>query len=100
MLTKNLLLVAGIVLAGFAIWYFSAIFLYIIIAGIIALIGQPIDRFYTTYLRFGKFALSPTLSALLAFLTLFLGFFLLAVFFIPLIAEETKIISSLDRDAI
>src|SRR6185503_14318948 len=44
--------------------------------------------------------LSSTLSALLAFLTLFLGFFLLAVFFIPLIVEETKIISSLDRDTI
>lgn len=100
MRNKNLLLAAGIVLTGFAVWYFSAIFLYIIIAGIIALIGQPIDRFYTNYLHFGNFKLSPTLSALLAFLTLFLGFFLLAIFFIPLVMEEAKILSSLDRTTI
>ncbi|MBI3500743.1 MAG: AI-2E family transporter [Bacteroidetes bacterium] len=86
--------------AGLIVWYFKTIFIYIIIAGILSLIGQPIDRFYTKHLRFGKFKLSPTLSAALAFLTLFLVFFLLAIFFIPLIAEETKIISSLDRDTI
>jgi predicted PurR-regulated permease PerM len=43
--------------------------------------------------------MGATLSAGLAFLTLFLVFFLLAVFFIPLVMEETAIISSLDRDA-
>ena len=100
MKNKNLLLIVLAVLTGFAVWFFWHIFIYIIIAGILALIGQPIDRFYTKHIRFGNFKPSPTLSALLAFLTLFLGFFLLAVFFIPLIVEETKIISSLDRDAI
>lgn len=83
--------------AGLCIWYFSHIFVYIIIAGILSLIGQPIDRFYSKF-SLGKFRLSQTLSAALAFLTIFSIFFLLAIFFIPLITEEARILSSLDRE--
>jgi len=97
MKNKNILLILLLALAGLAAWYFWHIFIYIIIAGIIALIGQPIDRFYTKYLRFGNFKLSPTLSAGLAFITLFAVFFLLAIFFVPLVLEETALFASLDR---
>ena len=100
MKNKNLLLLLLLVVGGFSVWYFWHIVIYIIIAGILALIGQPIDRFYTKYLRFGYFKLSPTLSAGLAFLTLFLGFFLLAIFFVPLITEEAGILSSIDRKTV
>lgn len=86
--------------AGFAVWYFWHIVIYIIIAGILALIGQPIDRFYTKHLRFRNFKLSQTLSAALAFFTLFLALFLLTIFFVPLVMEEVRIISSLDRNTI
>lgn len=47
----------------------------------------------------GKIKLPPTLSAALAFLTLFLIFFLLGIFFMPLFTEEARIFSSIDRDA-
>ena len=97
---KNLLLLFLLAVAGFSMWYFWHIVIYIIIAGILALIGQPIDRFYTKYLRFGKFKLSASLSAGLAFLSLFLVFFLLAIFFVPLVLEEASILSSLDRNTI
>lgn len=85
-----------VLLAGTALWYFSSIFMYMIIAGVLSLIGQPIDRFYSKF-SLGRFKLSKTLSAALAFLTLFLVFFVLAIFFMPLIMEEARIISSLDR---
>lgn len=100
MKNKNLLLVLLFAITGLAAWYFWHIFIYIIIAGIIALIGQPIDRFYTKYLRFGNFKLSPTLSASLAFITLFGVFFLLSIFFIPLVMEEATLFTSLDRNSI
>lgn len=100
MRANAVLLVLGIALAGFIIWYFSSIFIYIIIAAVLALIGQPIDRFYTRKLRFRNFKLSPTISALLAFLTLFFGFFLLVKTFVPLVMEEARIFSSLDRNAL
>ena len=100
MKNKNLILLLILAVAGFAVWYFWHIVIYIIIAGILALIGQPIDRFYTKYLRFKNFKLSQTLSAGLAFLTLFLGFFLLTIFFVPLVLEEAALLSSLDRNTI
>ncbi|MEK6615207.1 MAG: hypothetical protein AABZ32_03710 [Bacteroidota bacterium] len=100
MRNKNLLLLLLLAVAGFSIWYFWHIVIYIIIAGIFALIGQPIDRLYRKYLRFGNFKLPATLSAGLAFLSLFFLFFLLAIFFVPLVMDETMIISSLDRNTI
>lgn len=100
MKNKNLLLILLLAVAGFSMWYFWHIVIYIIMAGILALIGQPIDRFYTKYIKYGNFKLSPTLSAGLAFLTLFLVFFLLAIFFAPLVLEEAALFSSLDRDTI
>lgn len=100
MKNKNLLLFLVLAVAGFAIWYFWSTVIYIIIAGILALIGQPIDRFYMKYFRFRNYKLSATISAGLAFLTLFLAFFILAIFFIPLVLEEAALLSSLDRNTI
>ncbi|HEY4797486.1 MAG TPA: AI-2E family transporter [Bacteroidia bacterium] len=100
MKNKNLLLIILLVVAVAAIWYLRHIVVFIIIAAILSLIGQPIDRFYTRVIRFGKFRISATVSAALAFLTLFLGFFLLTVFFVPLVMEEAKIISSMNRETL
>jgi len=93
-----LLLLLVLAATAFGIWYFGHIVIYIIIAGILSLIGQPIDRFYSK-LGIGKFRLSNTLSAALAFLTLFLVFFLLGIFFVPLFTEEASTLSSIDRGA-
>ncbi len=83
-------------LIAVAVWYFSNIFLYIIIAGILSLIGQPIDRFFSR-IRIGTFKISQTLSAGLAFLSLLLGFVLLAMIFVPLITEEAQILTSMNK---
>lgn len=81
-------------------WYFSHIVIYIIVAAIISLIGQPINRFYSTNLKFGKFSLSPTSSTGLTLLTMLLAFAFIAGIFIPLVLEEIRIISSLDKESI
>lgn len=96
MRNRNFLIVLGIAIAGFVIWYFQHIVIYLVIAGVLTLIGQPIDRFLLR-VRIAKFRLSPTVAALLAFLSLFLGFSILAIFFVPLVMEEARILSSLDR---
>lgn len=100
MRSNTWLLVVGIILSGFIMWYFSTIFIYIIIAAVLALIGQPIDRFYAKYLKIGRFKLNSTFSALLTFLTLLSGIFFLIKIFVPLVMEEIRIFSSLDRSTI
>ena len=98
MRNKNIILFILIAVSAFAAWYFWHIVIYLIIAGILSLVGQPIDRFYCK-LGIGKFKLSRTLSAGLALLTLFLVFFLLGIFFVPLFMEEARIVSAIDRGA-
>lgn len=94
------LLILGIILAGVIVWYFFAIFVYIIIAAVLSLIGQPIDRFYTKYLKFGRIRLNSTFSALFAFLTLLVCIFSLIKIFVPLVMEEIRIFSSLDSSIV
>jgi len=95
---KYLLFILGVILISSAIWYFSNIFLYIIVAAILSLIGQPVDRFFGN-IRIGNFKLSETVSAALAFCSLLFVFFLLAIIFVPLITEEAQILSSIDPSA-
>jgi len=95
---NKILLLLGIIFAGICVWYFSSIFLYIIIAAILSLIGQPIRNFFGK-LHIGSIRVSQTLSAMLAFLALLFAFFLLTIFFVPLITEEANILSSIDRGA-
>ena len=97
---KNILFFVAIVLACCGIWYFfHHIVIYIIIAGILSLIGQPIDRFFSR-IKIWKIKMSGTLSAALALLTLFLFFFGVAVIFTPLVMEEANIFSSIDKETI
>ena len=95
---KYFLFVLATALIGLSVWYFSSIFLYIIIAAILSLIGQPIHHFFGK-IHIGKFRISETISAALAFFTLLFVFFLLAIIFLPLISEEATILSSIDRGA-
>lgn len=80
---------------GFLIWYFSQIVIFIIVAGIISIIGTPLVEFIDR-LKIWKFRIPHGLSVtftLLLMLFLFIGMFSL---FIPLVVQETQMISSID----
>lgn len=99
MRNRHLIFIFSLAVICFALWYFRTIVVYIIIAGILSLIGQPIDRLYGK-LKLGKHTINPSLSAGLAFLTLLMVFFLLVLFFVPLVMEEARLISSIDRETL
>lgn len=87
-----ILIVAAI---GFLVWYFSEIVIFIIVAGIVSIIGTPIVDFLDK-LKIWKFKMPHALSvtlAMLLMLFLFLGMFSL---FIPLVIQEAQMISSID----
>ena len=98
-LNKNLIILITIIAMSFAAWYFSQVVIYIVIAAILALIGQPIDKFFSK-IKIGKFKLPDTISTAFAFLTLLLAFISLLIFFTPLVMEEASILSSLDRSTL
>jgi predicted PurR-regulated permease PerM len=90
-----MVLIAGLLLAGAAIWYFSTIFIYILIAVVLSLLGQPFVKLYSR-IRIGKRKPSPGLCAAGAMLTIMLVFAGIVSVFIPLILDEVRIISSID----
>jgi predicted PurR-regulated permease PerM len=80
---------------GFLVWYFANIVIFIIVAGIISIIGSPIVGFFSK-IKVGRFAFPHVLSVsitLLLLLALVVGMFSL---FIPLVVSEANMISNID----
>lgn len=92
---RNIIIVFGLVLLAFLVYYFINIVSYILIAAALSLIGDPIAR-KISGLHWKKFRINKTFSALLTLLILcsaLLGFFL---FFIPLVASEVSGLSDIN----
>ena len=81
--------------AGFLVWYFANIVVFIIVAGVISIVGAPLVEFLDR-IKIGRFSFPHVLSvtvALLLLLLLFIGMFSL---FIPLVVNEANMISNID----
>jgi predicted PurR-regulated permease PerM len=88
-----LILAAGAL--GFLVWYFSDIVIFIIVAGVISIVGAPLVALFDK-MKVGRFAFPHVLSValtLIIMLLLFVGIFSL---FIPLIVREANLISNID----
>lgn len=93
--TRYLFIGIGILLAGFLVWYFSNIVVYIVVSAVLSLIGAPIVDLLGK-IRYRNFKLPSWLKALVSLAliyTLFIGFFRI---FIPIVAQEANELSNLD----
>jgi len=92
---RNIIIIIGVTLLLFLLYYFINIVSYILIAAALSLIGRPIERSISR-ISIGKFRISKTISAILTLLILcsvLLGFFW---FFIPLVANEVSQLSDIN----
>jgi predicted PurR-regulated permease PerM len=92
---KYILLGLGLAVTVLVIWFFSAIFFYLVAAAVLALLGRPFVKWYSR-IKIGKSRPSPALCALGAMLTIMLIFLSIISVFIPLILDEINILSSID----
>jgi len=81
----SLLVVTGVLLAIFLVYEIKVLVGYILIAGIISLIGRPIIIFLNNKLKLKN--TSATVITMLLFLTIIVGIISL---FIPLVIEQGK----------
>jgi predicted PurR-regulated permease PerM len=94
-LARNIAILAVVAAILFALWYFKNIVGYVLMALVLSFVGKPILRGLSR-LRIRRFALPQTLCAALTILILwsiFLGIFRV---FIPLVAEQFNVFSSID----
>lgn len=97
--SKYFLIALAIVLIGLIAWYLKTIVIYICIAIIISLIGQPLVRFFAA-IKFKKFQFPDAICSLLALATITLVLACLVSMFIPLVVEEARIISKINPNEV
>ncbi len=92
---RYILIIAGIAVAGFIVWYFSHIFAYILISAVFSLIGRPlVDILGKVTIR--KRQIPKAFRALFALLTIWIVFVLFFSFVTPLVAIELNNLSQID----
>jgi predicted PurR-regulated permease PerM len=96
---KQVLKYAGYVLllfvAGFLIWKFYYILVWVLIAAVLSFIGQPLVHFFNR-LHIKKIRIPQPACALLALLVLVIMFLGLLAVFVPLIVNQAENIASID----
>ena len=81
------------------VWYFSNIVFYILTAAVISFVGRPLVYFLDN-LRIGRIKVPHAINALLALLVIFALVVSLFAIFVPLIARQASILTTIDTDAI
>ncbi|MBE0673768.1 MAG: AI-2E family transporter [Bacteroidales bacterium] len=96
---RNILILIGIAVLVYLFWYFRSIFAYILIAGVISLIGRPVVELLSSF-RIWKIRFPRALSSLLTLLLIYGLMSLFFVVFIPLITRQVDSLSGVDASAV
>lgn len=95
--SKYLLIILGVALAGFLLWYFLSIVAYILVAAVLSLIGRPLVGFLGR-IHWRKFRIPNGISALITLALIWLVIFGFLRLFVPLIATEANELSQMDTE--
>ncbi len=77
------------------VWFFRTIVIYFFIAGILSLLAYPIMSFLKR-IRYKKFHIPHTLSAIITLLILYSTFTFIFVIIIPIIVEQVRLLYNVD----
>jgi predicted PurR-regulated permease PerM len=94
----NLKVIGGIVaflIGAYLAWYFSDILVYVLLAGVLSFIGQPLVRLFDR-IHFSKFKMPHTASTILTLIAMVGILTLLFMIFVPIINRQAIVISSID----
>jgi len=96
---KNIFVIAGIALLIFLLWYFRSIVAYVLIAGVISLVGRPVVDILNR-IHFRKIAFPKALSALITLALIWGLLILFFAVFIPVISDQIETLSKIDSKSI
>ncbi|TVR81204.1 MAG: AI-2E family transporter [Chitinophagaceae bacterium] len=86
---KQLLFLFSFILFAVFVWYFNSILIYLVIAWILSLIGEPVMNFFEK-LRYKKFYVPRFLSAALTIISFYLVLIFFLMIFVPLVVKEAR----------
>ncbi len=94
-LTRYVIIVAVVAIVVFTAWYFSNIITYILISAVLSIICRPLLKILSK-IRIGKQRLPRWIIATVGLVSLWVVAFMFFYFFIPLVANQLKELSSLN----
>jgi predicted PurR-regulated permease PerM len=96
---RNILIFIGIILLLACAWYFRSIVVYILVSGVLSIMGRPlVDLFCRIHIR--KWSFPRALSALVTLLIIWGLIILFFSIFIPLVTTQLNYFSTIDSEKI
>jgi predicted PurR-regulated permease PerM len=96
---RNILIFLGILLLFWGVWYFRSIVVYILVSGVLSIMGRPlVDLFCRIRIRRWLFPVS--LSALITLIIIWGLIILFFSIFIPLVTTQINYLSTIDSEKI
>lgn len=92
---RNLLILFGVFLLFGAIWYFRNIVVYILVSGVLSIMGRPLVELFCR-IRILKWKFPRALSALLSLLIIWGIIILFFYIFVPLVTRQINYFSTID----
>lgn len=96
---RNILIFLGGLLLLACAWYFRNIVVYILVAGVLSIVGRPLVDLLSR-IRIKKFSIPVPVSALITLLLLWGVIVLFFVIFIPLLTKQISFLSTIDSSKI
>jgi predicted PurR-regulated permease PerM len=92
---RNILIILGILLFLALLWYFRNIVVYILVAGVLSIIGRPLVDIFCR-IKIGKWTFPRVISALLTLLIIWGTIILFLLIFVPLVTKQINYFSTID----
>jgi predicted PurR-regulated permease PerM len=96
---RNILIFFGILLLLACVWYFRNIVVYILVSGVLSIMGRPLVDLFCR-IRIKKWFFPRSLSALLTLLIIWGIIILFFVIFVPLVTTQINYFSNIDSEKI
>lgn len=96
-----LFIILGILIFGVVAYYFSNLLMYLIIGWLLAMIGQPLMRFFQKYIKIGKkWKAGPNVAAVMTLFTYFIILGVIIILFVPLVVDQAQNLTEVKKDDI
>lgn len=96
---RNILIFLGILLFLALLWYFRNIVVYILVSGVLSIMGRPLVDLFCR-IRIGKWSFPRVISALFTLLIIWGIIILFLIIFVPLVTKQINYFSTIDSEKI
>ena len=98
-LFRNILMFFAVLLLLAAAWYFRSIVVYILVSGVLSIMGRPLVDLFTR-IRIRKWVFPRTLAALFSLIIIWGLIILFFIIFIPLVTKQINYFSTIESEKI